>query len=100
MFYITLNNQGGTHVSDITVKVEFVVEGGSSSVLYDSGPSPLPQLPVSGRHDVIVTTDIKEQGAIQLVASAVFTGELVKAAAAADASSVTWHPPKWKSSSD
>jgi hypothetical protein len=74
VFYFTLSNQGGTPVSDITIKVECAVEGGSKGVLYDNGTSPLPRLPASGRHDVIVTTDIKEQGQVELVASAVFTG--------------------------
>jgi hypothetical protein len=61
-------------VSDITIKVECAVEGGSQGVLYDNAASPLPRLPASGRHDVIVTTDVKEQGQVELVASAVFTG--------------------------
>jgi hypothetical protein len=74
VFYFTLSNQGGTPVSDITIKVECAAEGGSKGVLYDNGTSPLPRLPASGRHDVIVTTDIKEQGQVELVASAVFTG--------------------------
>jgi hypothetical protein len=76
VFYFTLSNQGGTPVSDITIKVECAVEGGSKGVLYDNSTSPLPRLPASGRHDVIVTTDIKEQGQVELVASAVFTGVL------------------------
>lgn len=75
MFYITLSNQGNSQVSAITVKVECSVEGGSNAVLYDNSQSPLPQLPATGRHDVIVQTDIKEPGVITIVASAVYTGK-------------------------
>eukprot|EP00878_Enallax_costatus_P023307 GHUV01024779.1.p1 GENE.GHUV01024779.1~~GHUV01024779.1.p1 ORF type:complete len:220 (+),score=42.69 GHUV01024779.1:697-1356(+) len=74
VFYITLSNQGSSAASAITVKVECSVEGGSNAVLYDNSQSPLPQLPATGRHDVIVQTDIKEQGVITIVASAVYTG--------------------------
>ena len=63
-------------MSQLSIKVECAVEGGSKGVLYDNAASPLPRLPASGRHDVIVTTDIKEQGQVELVASAVFTGGL------------------------
>eukprot|EP00882_Tetradesmus_deserticola_P017235 GHRQ01018456.1.p1 GENE.GHRQ01018456.1~~GHRQ01018456.1.p1 ORF type:complete len:170 (+),score=34.06 GHRQ01018456.1:140-649(+) len=74
IFHFTLSNQGSTPVSDISIKVECAVEGGSKAVLHDNGTSPLSRLPPSGRHDVIVTTDVKEQGQVELVASAVFTG--------------------------
>ncbi|WIA30886.1 hypothetical protein OEZ86_000939 [Tetradesmus obliquus] len=76
VFYFTLSNQGGTPVSQLSIKVECAVEGGSKGVLYDNAASPLPRLPASGRHDVIVTTDIKEQGQVELVASAVFTDHM------------------------
>lgn len=75
VFYLTLGNQGNSEVSSVTVKVECSVEQGSSSVLYDNSQSPLPQLPPTARHEFMVQTDVREQGTVSIVASAVFTGE-------------------------
>lgn len=72
MFDITLSNQGAP-VSALTLKVECSVEGGSTAVLHDN---PLQQLPFNAQEQLRVQTDIKEQGLITIVASAVFTGVL------------------------
>jgi hypothetical protein len=72
-FDIVLAN-GGAHVSAVAVKVECSVEGGSSSVLYDNGASPLQQLLQQQQQALRVATDIKEQGLLTIVASAVYTG--------------------------
>lgn len=80
VFYLTLSNQGSSAASAVTVKVECSVEGGSNAVLHDNSQSPLPQLPATGRHDVIVQTDIKEEGVVSIVASAVYTGRYTSAA--------------------
>jgi hypothetical protein len=61
-------------VSAVTLKVEFSVEGGSTAVLYDNSQTPMQQLPYGAQEQLRVQTDIKEQGLITIVASAVFTG--------------------------
>lgn len=73
VFDIALSNQGAP-VSALTLKVECSVEGGSTAVLYDNSQSPLHQLPYNAQEQLRVQTDIKEQGLITIVASAVFTG--------------------------
>lgn len=61
-------------MSAVTLKVEFSVEGGSTAVLYDNAQTPMQQLPYGAQKQLRVQTDIKEQGLITIVASAVFTG--------------------------
>lgn len=61
-------------MSALTIKVECSVEGGSTAVLYDNSQSPLQQLAFNVQEHLSVQTDIKEQGLISIVASAVFTG--------------------------
>lgn len=61
-------------MSAVTLKVEFSVEGGSTAVLYDNAQTPMQQLPYGAQEQLRVQTDIKEQGLITIVASAVFTG--------------------------
>lgn len=73
VFDVTLSNQGAP-VAALTIKVECSVEGGSTSVLYDNSQSPLQQLPFNAQEQLRVQTDVKEQGLITIVASAVFTG--------------------------
>lgn len=73
VFDITLSNQGAP-VSALTLKVECSVEGGSTAVLHDNSQAPLQQLSYNDQEQLRVQTDIKEQGLITIVASAVFTG--------------------------
>lgn len=73
-FDVTLSNQGAP-VSAVTLKVEFSVEGGSTAVLYDNSQTPMQQLPYGAQEQLRVQTDIKEQGLITIVASAVFTDQ-------------------------
>ena len=89
VFDVTLSNQGA-HVSALTIKVECSVEGGSTSVLYDNTPNPLQQLPFNAQEQLRVQTDIKEQGLITIVASAVFTGEYSTSCACAGRSHALW----------
>lgn len=83
-FDVSLINQGAP-VSAVTLKVECSVEGGSTAVLYDNSQSPLQHLAFNAEEQLRVQTDIKEQGLITIVASAVFTGELFSSCHA------SWH---------
>jgi hypothetical protein len=70
VFDIALSNLGAP-CSALTLKVEASVEGGSSAVLHSA---PLQSVAYQQREVVRVSTDIKEQGLLTIVASAVFTG--------------------------
>ena len=72
--YITLGNCCAATVSDVALKIELSTAHTASWVLYDNSKDPLPSLTPGGRHDVIVTHDVKEVGLHTIACSAVFTG--------------------------
>eukprot|EP00873_Tetraselmis_striata_P026048 jgi/Tetstr1/446312/TSEL_033855.t1 len=70
--YISVVNYSDEVVSSVVIKAEVQTER-QKSVLADNTSSPLPLLTPGGRHDFIVSHDVKELGAHTLVCSAVYT---------------------------
>mmetsp|Transcript_130 Transcript_130/g.468 ORF Transcript_130/g.468 Transcript_130/m.468 type:complete len:451 (+) Transcript_130:290-1642(+) len=70
--YISVVNYSDEVVTSVVIKAEVQTER-QKTILYDMTSNPLGMLAPGGRHDFIISHDVKELGAHTLVCSAVYT---------------------------